>query len=117
MKLIEYKTQKWGIRSEPSISFSKKGVITINKLAAELLSLASGEKVAFYQDSERPMDWYIKKNHEGVPVRAYSAGNGLLCNCALVCKEVLASVKKDRAVIKLAKEPVDGLYAILTKSI
>jgi len=117
MRLIEFKHTRKRYDVLPAISFWKRGIIRFNQPAVNLLGLQAGDKVAFYQDADRPADWYVKKWQDGAVLRHYRGNKGLICNFSEVAKQILEMVKKDHAQIRLATLSTDGMYAILTKSI
>jgi hypothetical protein len=119
MKLIEYNSQQRQSDNRAEVQFSIKGVIRFNRLATKTLDLTAGCFVTFYQDAERPTDWYVKKTPHGAKVRAdYSNNGSMLCNFSEVTRNVLTQLKRDSARVRLATQPgIDDLYAILTKSI
>jgi hypothetical protein len=124
MELITYDAQNSPSRrsEEPAIRFCKSGLFTINPSAAEKLSLESGSQVVFHQDKKKKSDWYLEKrtaNGLKLRINKTSKSRSLVCNCSLVCKEVLASLgKTSRVAIPIAITPIDGKYfALLTSTL
>ena len=119
MKLIEYNTTARQSDSRAEVQFSIKGVIRFNRLATQTLGLTAGCFVSFYQDADRPTDWYVKKTTHGAKVRADHNNNGsMLCKYSEVSRKVLTLLKRDSARVLLANQPAENdMYAILTKSI
>jgi hypothetical protein len=81
MKLIKFDASTRNARTgKTCISFGKKGLISLSKLAVEKLELKNGDKVSLFQDEEEA-DWYIGKDpKDGFPIRLPEGkgGGGIL---------------------------------------
>ena len=124
MELITYDAQSAASRrsEDPMVRFCKSGLITINPHASDKLRLEEGSQLAFHQDKKKKSDWYLeKRTANGLQLRQNktSKSKSLVCNCSLVCKELLASLgKTSRIAIPLATIPTDGKYfALLTTTV
>lgn len=128
MKLKEFNTENSvshrGHKNGPpslGITFSS-GLVTINKAAAELLSLKAGDQVVILQDADEETDWYLEKvKTKGFPLRQMKEGNGsLLFNNAHVTKIMADSMtftgKSGRILIAGQPTKLDkrNLWALLT---
>lgn len=51
------------------LTFVKNGVLNINAVAAEIMKLKAGDKIALSQDERKPENWYIHKSPNGFQVR------------------------------------------------
>lgn len=124
MELITYDAQNCRRQSnpDPEIRFNRSGIITINKKACVSLELKEGDQLKFHQGKKKKRDWYIEKvNLNGLVLKRNKAAGSqaLLIQSATICKEVLASLGKDKPVkIPVATSPVDGKYfALLTATL
>lgn len=124
MDLITYDAQSCRNHNsvDPEIRFNRSGIITINKKACTELNLIEGGQVKFHQDKKVKKDWYIEKVTLGglILKQNHKAGcAGLNIQSSMICREVLASLNKDKPVkLPLATTPTDGkYYALLTSSL
>lgn len=125
MELIIYDQPGRSISTTPQISFNNTGGVTFNRPMVEFLGLKAGEHVAFAQDPNDPVNWYVYKASTGFKTRA-SKANNLVFNAAEICKRILDGKKVDRPAaqkswtvrLKIGKEPIDyqghKLYPIIT---
>jgi hypothetical protein len=106
---------------KPSISISKIGVFTLNKLAVEALNLVAGNTISLVRDKSNPRDWYIMRDHSGITLR--QVDNGCLAfNSGLIRSLMHDSFgnesKNGRMRFPVSKEPVQFkdkiMYAIIT---
>ncbi|MBU7576487.1 MAG: hypothetical protein KAF40_00350 [Flavihumibacter sp.] len=77
MKLIYFSSQtlpkQGGGNKKPTISFGKKGMISINSESAKLVGLKHGDKITIAQDESEPENWYLfKDTHHGFELRNLS---------------------------------------------
>lgn len=73
----------------------KSGVFSINREAADLMGLKSGDKVEIHQDQDNEGDWYLaKSNGVGFPVRMPKddAARVLVFNNTRLCRAIADSV-------------------------
>jgi hypothetical protein len=124
MELITFDANSVRIHSDlgPTIRFNKSGIITINKIAADALSLKDGDQVKFHQDKKNTKDWYLEKvSANGIPLKQNKKAGctGLNIQCSSLCKAVLISLKSDKPVkIPVAISISDGkYYALLTSTL
>jgi hypothetical protein len=117
MKLVKIESKNERPK-KPFISVSPKGTISLSKLLATAMKLKHGDNVAFYMDEEKPMDWYLKPNDNGIILRNVGQkSGGLMLNSSSISKQILQTIKKERATMLVSTEPTkDGFYAIITKS-
>ena len=120
MKLIKIETkycQKQGI---PTIFFNSKGLVKINRQAAELLKIDSGMTADFYQDEHEPRDWYIAKGYADGRYtfrKLDKFGNLAFNNQALVSLIANSLKLKPSFNFPIALEPIpEGMHAILTSA-
>ncbi len=123
MKLKKFNRNSMGSRGigQPSLGISKLGVVRLNIKAGELLGVADKDRINILQDEERPADWYVEKtaDADGLVMRKCSGG-GLICNSVVITKQMMDSLRIDRAVtMRLAPNPIEdgsAIYAILTST-
>lgn len=82
--------------STPFVSINfKKGLLSINKAAAEKMDLNDGDQVKFHQDKKDPENWYIEKVKEGGFVLRKQSGESaksLLFNNSTIADKISGSV-------------------------
>ena len=117
MDLIEFKRSSCRGDLYPALTVSTKGALRFNKPAVEAYGLKAGDKVSFFQDKNQPIDWYLKFGSGAILRKPGSDNGSLVFNFVTVARMILSAVKKDKASIRLATEPVDGYFAILTRSV
>lgn len=124
MEFITYDAQtcRNHCSTEPEIRFNRSGIITINSKTCTCLSLNEGDQLKFHQDKKKKQDWYIEKVTLGglKTKRNHKAGSiALNIQSSLICREVLASLGKDKPVkCPIAITPIDGkYYALLTSTL
>lgn len=121
MKLKEFSDSgKRALKGLPTISINQKGIITFNVIARDRLGLSPGDRITIFQDEDRRQDWYFKINAErgGVLLREVSGTRAMVCNFAEAAYELLRAMELNTTSrFQVATEPIDGLYAIITKSI
>lgn len=100
----------------------RSGAITFSKdLAAKLELTKKDAGIQIIQDEERPSDWYIElsTSPEAFKTRSkFKNISALIQSCYLV-RQVLTSCDLDTTrsyKFLVAPDPVDGMYAIITKS-
>ena len=64
----------------PRIRLTKTGSIVINRSAAWLMGLKSGDKVIFAHSDENPDDWYIAKHQQGFKLAEQQSGELAIYN-------------------------------------
>ena len=118
MKLKLFDSLKCGHArvSLPMISISLAGVVTVNKGLSRELNLHKGDRIAFYQNENRPIDWYLVKDEPtGFFLRDYK--NGILAfSSSELCREVRKSLDVSCHLrIAVSTEPTDDrYYALIT---
>lgn len=97
----------------PRITFSKSGVIALNKCAVEALGISVGDKISFAQDDTEDAPWYAYVDETGFKIRAKDfEKNGNACfNHAELSKAIIESFGYDEdesksVSLQLATEPV-----------
>ena len=114
LKNITEKRQRQG---KPTISITKAGVIIFSAELSRQLELEEGMQVAIFQDMDAPLNWYLKLNEPGITVRSNKNKTMLMANNAAVCKGLLEVVSREkRSNMLVATSPVEGYYAIITRS-
>jgi hypothetical protein len=124
MELITYDAQTCRGHSDdtPNVRFNKAGIITISGKACQALDLNEGDQVKFHQDKKNKKDWYLEKvtlNGLKLKQNKKAGCKGLNLQSAMICKEVLSSLNKDKPVkLPIATTPTDGkYYAFLTATL
>jgi len=94
--------------------YLKNGVFAINKSAAEVIGVASGNQIMLHQDEENPEDWYIEKvKDNGFPLRCKNGDVApLVFNNSALVREICNSVdfgteEHKGCKVRLAKEASD----------
>ncbi len=91
MKLIKFDTTNCisPRKGTSTVSFSKNGVIALNKQFSVQCGFTAGDKIAIFQDEENPYDWYIAKDDDGFELRWGNAAvmDNLKANNACLCKQ------------------------------
>lgn len=82
MKLIYFSSQtlpkQGGGNKKPTISFGKKGMISINAETSKLVGLKHGDRITIAQDESAPENWYLFKNNSyGFELRKLSDDKSL----------------------------------------
>ncbi len=101
----------------------KTGLFNMNKVAADLIGLKSGDSVLISQDEENPEDWYIEKVENGFVVRnKVNVGTGVLFNNATIVRAIAESVgckKSGRILVAGVPTEFEGrtLFGLLTSSL
>lgn len=120
MKLIKIETKSCQKQGTPAIFFNNKGLVKINRQAAELLKIESGMTADFYQDEHEPRDWYIAKGYaEGrYTFRKLDKFGNLAFNNQALVSLIASSLKlKPGFNFPIALDPIpEGMYAILTSA-
>jgi hypothetical protein len=123
MKLKKFDRSDCQLRYDEKavVAFEKSGIIRFNRTAVKHLKLEVGDKIAIYQDEERPRDWYIEKtdSETGLIMRKHSSPGSVCCNAKQITSVVQKAVKNEVKTMRfrIAALPVEegqGLYAILT---
>lgn len=75
MKLVKIEVPNGKNNRRPTLTFSKKGLFSINPAMSDLIKLRPGDKVVFLKDEEKPKNWYITKSKEdGFPIQITTRG-------------------------------------------
>jgi hypothetical protein len=124
MELITYDAQSCRGQSctGPEIRFNRSGIVTLNSKVCQELDLHEGDQIKVHQDKKKKQDWYIEKvTMGGLKLKKnHAAGSiALTIQSALICKEVLLSLGKDKPVkLPVATTPLDGkYYALITAAL
>ena len=99
-----------------TINISKSGPMTFSKAIVRAMGLKNGMNVSFYQDLDNKIDWYVRVEIEGIPIRMSNITT--VCSSASIAKEILDSIGLKRKVnVLVSIEPIEGgYYALITKS-
>ncbi|HAX95621.1 MAG TPA: hypothetical protein DCY35_03745 [Prolixibacteraceae bacterium] len=119
---IKRKNAQGTRHSVPTVSITKKGLISLNKQAVEILSLQERNMVAIGRDKHNPKDWYIVRTTDGYMLRKYAPYRGSLCfSASSLAEEIYNSLgNKENKTIRfaIAQQPTQYkdmiLYAIIT---
>lgn len=121
MKLKKFNREQCKIRmtGKPQIRVSTTGTFAFNLLAGTKLELKEGQKLNFYQDEDRPKDWYFEKTTEqdGLVIRKYK--EGFMCAGSEIARKLLKACITDNSKSKaflVSTEPENGMYAIITSA-
>lgn len=69
MKLVRIQIDEGRRALSPALKFNSSGIFTINTSLAETLKLSEGDNIDFFQDQEKPKEWYITVSKDfGCPV-------------------------------------------------
>ena len=112
------------ISDKPAININKKsGMFRFNNCINELMDNKPGDKVKFYQDEDKPEDWYIGKvpvtDELGLVIRNGSSTTSSLIVASTVAARTLfrsISFMGNSLVCQVAFKPTEGMWAIITKS-
>ncbi len=109
------------------ISVNKSGVFSFSKDLTDTIGLEEGQKIDFYQDEEKPKDWYFTIVEEGQNI---IRGNGkdakykmMMTNCSDMAKKIKTSLNFDntktlRVPVGLAfNENGNDYYPIITAAV
>lgn len=114
MDLVKYDASCQGSNGSiiPNVSFSKGGIIRINRAAAEMLELNDGSRIAILQDKNNPDDWYLAKDKEGFVMRKNGSDrHSFATNCSRVAKKLMGHFGLTETTrIQLGTETVEGEY-------
>lgn len=121
MKLKQFRAvNARGNQTIPYISFIRKtGIATMNGAAVEAIGAKEGDLIGFFQDEERPSDWYIGRvnmSGDGFKLRHSKNNISLTFNCKALCATLLGSIDKTlgKGRFLVATEATDGVFAIIT---
>jgi hypothetical protein len=101
----------------PMISIDyKRGQIQLSKELSRIMSLNTGDKVAFYQDDKEKYIWYIKKEKEGLPIAGKMSNPNTRLSSMMISKDICSSIGS----LCNVRIPVsriangDGMYELIT---
>ena len=123
MNLKKFEKKRERVQSDiPCISISgRSGLMSFNVAMSQRLDLKAGDTVAFYQDEEKMIDWFLKKEigDNTFKIRAYK--KGLSISCTHLARKMLSSMvggDKTRQTAKfvVSGKPYEGYHAILAHS-
>lgn len=125
---LEFIPLKQSKRGKPTILFSKNGLISLSKTAAEEIGLTKDTRVDLARDPEHPEDWYLIKYKPGVDagVPFREKDKGYCLNASSWTHAFLDKFSDDGKSLSVLiatqaeDHTMDGkakIYAILTKSI
>lgn len=81
-------------KAAPTVSICYlNGAIRLNKATVELLGLKKGDNLVFFQDEDKPADWYFKKSTCEGSVQLKAQGSLLYLYCASIARVLLRSRK------------------------
>lgn len=79
-------------KAAPTVSICYlNGAIRFNKATVEILGLKKGDNLVFFQDEDKPADWYFKKSKCEGSVQLRTQGNLLYIYCASIARPILKS--------------------------
>lgn len=125
MDLIIYDQPGRMVSTCPTISFNKTGGITFGKALVELMDLKDRDQIAFAQDANEKIDWYVYKASQGFTIRPSRSGSMRFNSLEMVTRiytqfKVESGVGpfKNTVQLKIGKEAVNHkglkLYPIIT---
>ncbi|MBD3630496.1 hypothetical protein [Cyclobacterium sp.] len=125
---LEFIPLKQTKRGKPTILFSKTGLISLSKTAAEEIGLTKETRIELARDADRSEDWYLVKYRPGVDagVPFRQKDNGLCLNASSWTHAFLDQFSEGRKSLSvlIATQPEDNslggkaeIFAILTKSL
>lgn len=81
------------VTREPSVRLTKGGVIIINAAAMKKMEFVAGNRISFAQDKQRPKDWYIVRDADGLEIKPKSGTTPSFgVQSSNLCNEILASL-------------------------
>lgn len=102
---------------EPAVSFSKNGLISFNRLACDKMKLKAGEMISIRYDKNKPKEWWVKVDPEGIILRQMKYGF-LSCNCSMVVKTMMVNLNVKKGFrVRIGSEPEEGWYSLITSAI
>lgn len=109
LKIFNKSNSSWSkTDSNPSVSFTGSGVISINHPAVNAIGLQSGQKVSIAQNDEDKRTFYLFVDKEnGFVLRDYNKSKSLAFICAIIVKAACDNYNDDRKSVsgKLITEP------------
>jgi hypothetical protein len=88
-----------GRRGLARVTFGKKGVISFNPQACELMGIKDRDKITLAQDEEDPKNWYFfKDSQHGFEVRSGYKGRGGIFNHRTMVHEFLVAFEMDESI-------------------
>lgn len=74
MKLVKIEVGT-GNSARPMLTFSQRGIFTLNAAMADLIKFKKGDHIVFLKDEEKPKNWFITlSKDEGFPVQVVKSG-------------------------------------------
>lgn len=64
MNLVRIHIDEGRSNPHPALNFNAAAIFTINASLANLLNISQGDKIDFFQDQDRPKDWYMTVSAE-----------------------------------------------------
>ncbi len=127
MKLIN-KTQTTHKRQSllPTVALMKGGAFRFNRLAVETFGLTPGTSVRFFQDEQRPKDWYVHFDEKEQPfslTMRKSTSKDKECYVAsrataTLIKQSIPGLDINKTYpIEIATEQTEGMFALLTSKL
>jgi hypothetical protein len=114
-------------KGHSTISFNKKGLISISKVASQKIGITNGDPVSLAFDEKKDSDWYLvfhkRNSEEGLPCRVKSNGSVTL-NCTSFTASFFETLKieGDSISVPLSTEGRDlpeenvFIYPIITRA-
>lgn len=99
----------------------RNGVFFISAGLAKLLQMEADQKYSIAQDEDRPQDWYLLRDENGMTVRAKKNDQFVFSNrkCAQEIASNLSALTAKRIAIKVGEHPLEqdgtSLYPLITK--
>lgn len=75
MKLVKIEVGSSKNYTSPILTFSKRGMFSLNSAMAELIKFKKGDKIVFLKDEEKPKSWFITlSKEEGFHIQVVKTG-------------------------------------------
>jgi hypothetical protein len=110
---------------ESAVRITPGGVLVINKKALTQMELVENNCISIAQDKQRPKDWYIFRDADGLPIKKKSGTTESLgIASSFICSEIKTSLgldKKKSYSFKLAAAPTEingkSYWALITSTV
>jgi hypothetical protein len=111
--------------TEPAVRITTGGAIVLNKKALDIMELVENNSISIALDKQRPKDWYIFRDADGMPIKKKSGTTESLgIASSFICNEIKTSLgvdKKKSLSILLAPAPTvengKTLWALITSKV
>jgi hypothetical protein len=111
--------------TEPAVRITTGGAIVINKKALDLMELVENNSISIAQDKQRPKDWYIFRDADGLVIKKKSSTTESIgISSSFICNEIKTSLgldKKKNYSFLVAPQPTvengKTIWALITSKI